>query len=79
MATQRAPVDLDTALIDRARAAARGDGTSDTQVVEDVLTIYLGLRALDDAHAQGGLHEDEANLVAAEEVRAFRRTRGTAV
>lgn len=78
MAVQGVPVELDATLIERARIAVRSGEASDTQVVEDALTIYLGLRALDEAHAQGGLDDDEADRVAVEEVRAFRRARDTA-
>jgi len=58
--------------------AARTVKASNTQIVEDALTIYLGLRALDEARAQGGLDGDDADRTAVEEVRAFRRARDTA-
>jgi len=75
MATRRKPIELDEALIQRARDAARRPDKSDTEVVEDVLAVYLGMRALDEAQALGGLDEHEANRIAVEEVRAVRRAR----
>ena len=78
MAVQRVPVELDQALLERARAASDSGGVSNTEVVEDALAFYLGMRALDDAHAQGGLDEEEASRLAVDEVRAYRRTRDAA-
>lgn len=78
MATRRKPVDLDEALISRARDADGAPEKSDTEVVEDALAVYLGLRALDEAQALGGLDEEEAGRVAVAEVRAVRRARDAA-
>lgn len=78
MAVRRKPVELDEALIERARDASGAPEKSDSEVIEDAVAVYLGLRALDEAHALGGLGEDEANRVAVEEVRAVRRARDAA-
>jgi hypothetical protein len=79
MATRRKIIELDEALIQRARDADRETGKSDAEVIEDALAVYLGTRALDEAQAIGGLHEDEANRLAVEEVRAVRRARNAAM
>lgn len=78
MAARRKPIDLDEELIKRARDAGGTPEKSDTEVIEDALVVYLGLRALDEAQALGGLEEDEANRMAAEEVRAVRAAGDTA-
>jgi hypothetical protein len=78
MAARRVPVDLDPELVQRAREAVGAAGRSDTQVVEDALAVYVGMRALDEAQRQGPLDEDEADRIAVEEVRAVRRARDTA-
>ncbi len=77
MATARKiSLPLDEELIRRAReqdqsAAAK----SDLEVVEDALAVFLGLRALGESRAQGTLEPDEADRLAVDEVRAFRRER----
>ena len=54
MAVHKITVPLDEALVRRARLEdVGGAGKSDEQVVEDALAVYLGLRALEDARAQG--------------------------
>lgn len=78
MATRRKPIEIDEELIERARDADGAADKSDTDVVEDALAVYLGMRALDEAHALGGLDEDEANRLAVEEVHAVRRARDAA-
>lgn len=78
MATRRKPIELDEELLKRARDADGARDKSDTEVVEDALAVYLGMRALDDAQGLGGLDEDEANRIAVEEVRAVRRARDAA-
>ncbi len=76
MAVRKITVPLDEALVRRARLEdAGGMGKSDEQVVEDALSVYLGLRALQDARAQGSLGSDEADRLAVEEVKAVRRAR----
>jgi hypothetical protein len=70
---------LDEDLVSRARRQDLGESDkSDDQVVEDALTFFLGLRALDEARAQGTLAADDADQFAAEEVRAVRRARSRA-
>jgi hypothetical protein len=78
MAVRRKPIELDEALIQRARDVDGEGDKSDTEVVEDALAVYLGTRALDEAQALGGLDEDEADRIAVEEVRAVRRARDAA-
>lgn len=74
MAVRKITVPLDEELVRRARLGdAHGNDKSDEQVVEDALTVYLGLRALDEARAQGTLPADEADRLAVEEVKAVRR------
>jgi hypothetical protein len=70
---------LDEDLVSRARRQDLGEADkSDDQVVEDALAVFLGLRALDEARAQGTLAADDANQLAVEEVRAVRRARSRA-
>jgi hypothetical protein len=72
-------VPLDEALVRRARDEdAAGEQKTDEQVVEDALSVYLGLRALDDARAQGTLSPDEADRLAVSEVKAARAVRSLA-
>jgi hypothetical protein len=79
MAVRKITVPLDEALVRRARLEdAGGTDKSDEQVVEDALSVYLGLRALEDARAQGTLSPDEADRLAVEEVKAVRRARSRA-
>jgi hypothetical protein len=76
MAVRKITVPLDEALVRRARLGdAGGVGKSDEQVVEDALSVYLSLRALEDARAQGSLSPDDADRLAVEEVKAVRRAR----
>jgi Arc/MetJ family transcription regulator len=78
MATRRKTIELDEELLERTRAADGVAEKSDTEVVQDALSVYLGMRALDEAQALGGLDEDEANRIAVEEVRAVRRAHNPA-
>lgn len=72
-------VPLDEALVRRARHEdAAGEQKTDEQVVEDALSVYLGLRALDEARAQGTLSPDEADRLAVAEVKAARSGRSRA-
>lgn len=74
MAVRKITVRLDKEVVRRARIGdAHGDAKSDEQVIEDALSVYLGLRALDDARAQGTLSPEEADCLAVEEVKAVRR------
>ncbi len=79
MATRKINLTLDEELVRRARRQDTGEaGKSDGQVVEDALAVFLSLRALDDARAQGTLTPDEADRLAVQEVRAVRRARSQA-
>jgi hypothetical protein len=78
MATREVNLMLDEELVRRARQQDACVGKSDVQVVEDALAVYLGLRALQDARAQGTLDADEADRLAVQEVRAVRRARSQA-
>jgi hypothetical protein len=74
MATQKVSLMLDEELVRRARREDAGEADkSDGQVVEDALAVFLGMRALEDARAQGTLEADEADRLAVQEVRAVRR------
>jgi hypothetical protein len=69
-------VPLDEEIVRRARLEdAAGAEKTDEQIVEDALSVYLGLRALEDARAQGPLRPEEADRLAVEEVKAARRAR----
>jgi hypothetical protein len=73
MATRKINLTLDEELVRRARQQDTGEADkSDVQVVEDALAVFLGLRALEDARAQGTL---EADRLAVQEVRAVRQAR----
>ena len=76
MATRKIDLPLDEELVRRARQQDTGEvGKSDVQVIEDALAVFLGLRALEDARAQGTLDTDEADRLAVQEVRAVRGAR----
>lgn len=79
MATRKINLTLDEDLVRRARRQDLGEaGKSDVQVVEDALAVFLGLRALDEARAQGALAAEDADRLAVHEVRAVRRARSRA-
>jgi hypothetical protein len=79
MATRKVNLMLDEDLVRRARRQDIGEaGKSDVQVVEDALAVFLGLRALDEARAQGTLAAEDADRLAVQEVRAVRRPRSRA-
>jgi hypothetical protein len=76
MATRRINLPLDEELIRRARQQDVAEREkSDAQVVEDALAVYLGMKALDEARAQGTLAPADADRLAVEEVRAVRTAR----
>jgi hypothetical protein len=76
MATRRISLPLDEELIRRARQQDHSAADkSDAKVIEDALAVYLGMKALDEARAQGTLEPNEADRLAVEEVRAVRRAR----
>lgn len=76
MAREMIDVALDAELVRRARQDPADAGRSDAEIVERALTVFLGLQALDEAHAQGGLDEAEASALAVAEIRAVRVARG---
>jgi hypothetical protein len=79
MTTRKINLPLDEELVRRARDQDLGQGSkSDAQVVEDALSVFLGLRALDDARAQGTLVPEAADELAVAEVRAARRAHSRA-
>lgn len=79
MAARKINITLDEGLVQRAREQDLGEGTkSDAQVVEDALSVFMGLRALDDARAQGTLGPGDADELAVAEVRAARRAHSRA-
>jgi hypothetical protein len=76
MATRKINLPLDEELVRRARQQDTSEaGKSDAQVIEDALAVFLGLRALEEARAQGTLAADEADRLAVQEVRAVRQAR----
>jgi hypothetical protein len=76
MAARKVNLTLDEGLVRRVRQQDIAEADkSDRQVVEDALAVFLGLRALDDARAQGTLAANEANRLAVQEVGAVRRAR----
>jgi len=79
MAMRKISLTLDEDLVRRARQQDVAQSSkSDEQVVEDALAVFLGLRALDEARAQGTLRSEEADELAVREVRAVRRARSRA-
>jgi hypothetical protein len=79
MATRKINLPLDEELVRRARDHDLGQSSkSDAQVVEDALSVMLGLRALDDARALGTLSPEAADELAVAEVRAARRAHSRA-
>jgi hypothetical protein len=79
MATRKINLPLDEELVRRAHDQDLGqDSKSDAQVVEDALSVFLGLCALDEACADGTLGPEEADELAVAEVRAARRAHGRA-
>jgi hypothetical protein len=79
VATRKINLPLDEELVRRARDQDAGQGgKSDAQVVEDALSVFLGLRALEDARAQGTLSPEAADELAVAEVRAVRRAHSRA-
>jgi len=76
MAARKVNVMLDEDVICRVRRQDASEaGKSDAQVVEDALAVFLGLHAVDEARARGTLTAEDADRLAAQEVRVVRRTR----
>lgn len=78
MAVRKVSIELDEDLIRRARDRSTVEGGSDSDVIAATVSAFLGFDALDEAHALGGLPEDEAERVAVDELRAFRAALGNA-
>lgn len=73
---EKITVALDAEIVARARDAVSDAGLPDDVVVERALNAYLLGRLLDTVQAESGLTEAEADRIAVEEVRAYRRERG---
>jgi hypothetical protein len=68
MTVRKVNLMLDEELVRRARRQdADALGKSDIEVVQDALTFYLGLRALEEARAQGAVDAQEADGLAVQE------------
>jgi hypothetical protein len=78
MASGKVQIELDSDLVDRARARAGVGARSDSDAITAAVTAFLGFGALDEAHALGGLAPEEADRLAVDEVRAYRAERGRA-
>ncbi len=75
---KRITVALDAEIVARARNAVADGDLPDAVVVERALNAYLFGRLLDTSQAGSPLAADEADRLAVEEVRAYRRERDTA-
>lgn len=71
--TVQLQLQLDDDLVHGIRELAAARGEAQDAVVAQALASFLGFSALDDAHALGGLPQDEADRLAVDEVRAVRR------
>jgi hypothetical protein len=78
MTARKINLALDSELVRRAREQDFDASKTDAQVIEDALSIFLGLRALDDARVQGTLKPEAADEQAVAEVRAVRRAHRSA-
>lgn len=68
-------LELDEALVERARERSGKTARDAATVVEEALAVYAGMRALDEAQAESTLSEDDAMRLAYEELHALRRER----
>ncbi|HXE45136.1 MAG TPA: hypothetical protein VN635_08055 [Conexibacter sp.] len=76
MVPRRVNLPLDEELIRRARQQdIAAPEKSDAQVVEDALAVYLGMKALDDARAQGTPRAGRGRPPRRRDVRAVRQAR----
>lgn len=66
-------IEVDAAMIARARAELGLDSESDATVVERALNAYLLARLLDSTQAKSDLSQEEADRLAYDELRAARR------
>jgi anti-sigma factor RsiW len=72
-------VDLNEDLVERAVArSGRGAAQEASEVVEEALAVYLGIKALDRAQAESSLSDEDASRLAYDELRQLRRERGEA-
>jgi len=72
-------VDLNEQLVERAVArSGRGKAQEASDVVEEALVIYLGIKALDEAQSESQLSDEAASRLAYDELRQLRRERGEA-
>jgi len=71
-------VELDAQIVERTRTELGAGAESDAAVVERALNAYLLGRLLDATQERAGLSEEDAELLAYEEVRSSRRERGAA-
>lgn len=78
MATRKVRIELDEELVRRARDRVEASARSDSDVISDAVTAYIGVSALQDAQAQGTLTEQDADQLAVDEVRGYRGSRGRA-
>ena len=78
MAARKIQIALDEELVSRAGDRAADSDAADSEVIAAAVTAFLGFAALDEAQAEGGLPEDEADALAVDEVRAYRAARGRA-
>ncbi len=72
MAVMTVQLQLEDDLMHGIRELAAARGEPEDAVVTQALTSFLGFSALDEAHALGGLGQDQADRLAVEEVRAVR-------
>lgn len=78
MPARKVSIEIDEDLVRRARVRSLAAAASDSEVIATTVAAYLGFQALAEAHALGGLAEDEADQVATAELRAMRAQRGRA-
>jgi hypothetical protein len=71
-------LDVDSALLAKARDAMGSAPAGDTDVVERALRLYLGRHALETSQSMSELTEDEAMRIANDELHAMRRERRSA-
>jgi hypothetical protein len=76
--SKKVSVSLDAEIVERTRSAVGAGAESDAAVVERALNAYLLGRILDTTQARSTLSDEEAELLAYEELHAARRERGAA-
>jgi len=73
MSRSRTTLSLDSQVLRAARIAAARSGKRDSEIVEEALRSYLGLRVVDNVRATSGLAADAAESLAYAELHASRR------